>query len=99
MHKNMHAMYKIGPQGEPLEPQSVISTFSNQCSYIVKEHMPITYLNWRKVSEYLKGAVCGDVKSRFKYLVDQYDELCKGHTLYIAGKALQSCSQNSIRTT
>jgi hypothetical protein len=89
VHKKVHAIYKIGPHGEPLEPQIFIGTFSNQCSCIVKEHVPITYLNWRKVPKDLKGAVWGDVKRRFQYPPDQYDEeLCKGHAMYIAGKAL-----------
>jgi hypothetical protein len=45
-----------------LEPRTVIGTFSNQCSCIVREHVPITYLDWRKVLDDLKGAVWGDVK-------------------------------------
>jgi hypothetical protein len=60
--KKVHAIYKIGPHGEPLEPRTVIGTFSNQCSCIVREHVPITYLDWRKVLEHLKGVVWGDVK-------------------------------------
>jgi hypothetical protein len=87
----VHAIYKIGPHGELLEPKSIIGTISNQCSYIVREHILITYLNWRKVLEDLKGAVWGDVQRWFEYPLDQCnEELYKGHALYIAGKALHN---------
>jgi hypothetical protein len=89
VHKKVHAIYKIGPHGEPLEPETIIGVFSNQCSCIVREHMPITYLNWRKVPDDLNGAMWGDMLRRFEYPLDQYNEdLCKGYALYIAGKAL-----------
>jgi hypothetical protein len=45
VHNKVHAIYKIGPHGEPLEPETVIGVFSNQCSCLVREHMPITYMN------------------------------------------------------
>ena len=57
----------MGPRGEPLEPKSVIGTFSNQCSYIVMEKVPITYDDWRKVPKDIKGTVWGEVKKRFMY--------------------------------
>jgi hypothetical protein len=57
VRKKVHAIYKIRPHGEPLEPRIVIGTFSNQCSCIVREHVSITYLDWRKVLEDLKGAI------------------------------------------
>jgi hypothetical protein len=57
VRKKVHAIYKIGPHGEPLETETIIGTFSNQCSCIVREHVPITYLDWRKVPKDLKGAV------------------------------------------
>jgi hypothetical protein len=41
--KKVHAIYKIGPHGEPLEPETVIGVFSNQCYCLVREHVPITY--------------------------------------------------------
>ena len=41
--KKVHAIHKIGPKGEPLDPTIIIGTFSNQCSYIVREKVPITY--------------------------------------------------------
>jgi hypothetical protein len=63
--KKVHAIIKIGPQGEPLEPASVISTFSNQCSCIEREHMPITYSDWKKVSNELKEKVWTDIKKFF----------------------------------
>jgi hypothetical protein len=91
VRKKVHAIYKIGPHGVSLEPDTVIGSFRNQCSCIVREHMPITYLDWRKVPEDLKGAMWGDAKRWFEYPPDQYDEeLCKGHALYIAGKVLRN---------
>jgi hypothetical protein len=85
--KKAHAIYKIGPHGEPLEPRTVIGNFSNLCSCIVREHVQITYLDWRKVLEDLKGVVWGDVKRRFEYPLDQFnEELCKGHAFNIASK-------------
>jgi hypothetical protein len=68
--KKVHAIYKIGPHGEPLDLETVIGTFNNQCSCIVREHVPIAYLDWRKVSEDLKAAVWGDVKRQFEYPPD-----------------------------
>jgi hypothetical protein len=41
--KKAHVIHKIGPKEEPLEPTIIIGTFSNQCSYIVREKVPITY--------------------------------------------------------
>jgi hypothetical protein len=91
VHKKVHAIHRIGPHGEPLEPESVIGPFSNQCSCIVREHVQITYSDWRKVLDDLKGAVWGEVKRRFKYPEDQFDEdVCKRHALFIAGKALRN---------
>jgi hypothetical protein len=55
--KKVHAIHKIGPKGEPLEPTIIIDTFRNQCSYIVKEKVPITYDYWRKVPKEIKGNV------------------------------------------
>jgi hypothetical protein len=49
VHNKVHVIYKIGPHGEPLEPKIVIGVFSNQCSYLVREHVLITYMNWKKV--------------------------------------------------
>jgi hypothetical protein len=49
IRKKVHLIHKIGPKGEPLEPTTIIDTFSNQCSCIVKEKVPITYDDWRKV--------------------------------------------------
>ncbi|RLN11625.1 hypothetical protein C2845_PM09G17090 [Panicum miliaceum] len=91
VHSKVHAIHKIGPHGEPLEPTSVIDVFSNQCAAIVKEHVPITYPDWRKIPADLKGAVWGEVKRRFEYPEDQFDEdVCRCHALFIAGKALRN---------
>ena len=43
VHNKVHAIHRIGPHGEPLELETIIGTFSNQCSCIVREHLPITY--------------------------------------------------------
>jgi hypothetical protein len=89
--KKVHAIHKIGPHGEPLEPISVISIFSNQCSCLVREHVPITHMNWRKVPEGLKEKVWRDLKKRFEYPSDQFNEdLCRVHAVVIAGKALRN---------
>jgi hypothetical protein len=89
--KKVHAILRIGLHGEPSKPQTVIGTFSNQCSCIVREHVPITYSNWKRVLENLKEKVWTDVKSHFQYPPDQYNEtLCRGHALYLAGKALRN---------
>jgi hypothetical protein len=67
VRNKVHAIYKIGPHGEPLEPETVIGVFSNQCSYLVREHVPITYMNWKKVPEGLKDKVWLDMLKRFVY--------------------------------
>ena len=91
IHNKVHVIRKIGPHGEPLEPEEVVGVFSNQCSCIVRQHVPITYSDWRKVPADLKGAVWGEMKRRFIYPEDQFDEdLCKRHVLFIAGKALRN---------
>jgi hypothetical protein len=41
--KKVHVIHKIWPKEEPLEPTIIIGTFSNQCSCIVREKVPITY--------------------------------------------------------
>jgi hypothetical protein len=75
----------------PLEPKTIIGIFSNQCSYLVREHVPITYMNWKNVPEGLKDKVWLDVLKRFVYPPDQYNEaLCRGHAMVIAGKALHT---------
>jgi len=40
--KKVHVITKIGTHGEPLEPLTMIGIFSNQCFYLVREHVPIT---------------------------------------------------------
>ena len=74
-----------------MEPESVIGVFSNQCSYIVRQHVPITYSEWRKVPANLKGVMWGVIKRRFIYPEDQFDEdLCKCHALFVVGKVLRN---------
>jgi len=74
-----------------LEPEQVIGIFSKQFSCIVRQHVLVTYSDWRKVPTDLKGVVRGEMKRRFIYPEDQFDEdLCKRHVLFIAGKALRN---------
>ena len=50
--------------------------------------MPITYSDWRKVPKDIKNTVWGEVKRRFTYPAQGYDEeKCQSHALFIAGKA------------
>jgi hypothetical protein len=59
--------------------------------YVVKEKVPITYLDWRTISKENKDTVWGEVKKRFSFLVEGYDEdRCRSHALAIAGKTLHS---------
>jgi len=89
--KKVHAIHKIGTKGEPLEPITIIGTFNNQCSCIVREKEPITYDDWRKVPKDIKGAVWGEEKRWFTYLAEGYNEdKCMGHELFVASKALQN---------
>ena len=89
--KLVRAIHKIGPKGEPLETTTIIGTFSNQCSCIVREKVPITYDDWRKVPKDIKGNVWGEVKRRFMYPAEGYDEdKCMGHALFVVGKALRN---------
>jgi hypothetical protein len=62
--KKVHAILKIGPQGEPLEPASVIGTFRNQFCCIAREHVPITYSDWKKVPKELKEKVWTHIKKK-----------------------------------
>ena len=57
IHSKLYVVRKIGPHGEPLELEEVIGVFSNQCSCIVRQHVPITYSDWRKVPADLKGVI------------------------------------------
>jgi hypothetical protein len=43
IRKKVRAIHKIGPNGQPLEPTTIISAFSNKCSCIIRERVPITY--------------------------------------------------------
>jgi hypothetical protein len=95
VRKKVHAIHKIGAHGEPLEPKEVIGKFSNQCSCIAREYVPITYFNWKKVPADIKGVMWGEVLRRFRYPEDQFDEdLCKTHALSVAGKAMRNLRTN-----
>jgi hypothetical protein len=55
------------------------------------EKVPITYLDWRTVPKENKDTVWGDVKKRFSFLAEGYDEdRCRSHALAFVGKALRS---------
>jgi hypothetical protein len=84
-------IHKVGLKVEPLEPTVIIGTFNNQCSCIVKEKVPITYNDWRKVPKVIKGNVWGEVKRRFTCPTEGYDEdKYMRHVLFVAGKALRN---------
>ena len=89
--KEVHAIFQIGPNGEPLLPETVIGTFSGQIACLVKEIVPPTYQDWRKVPEDLKGKVWKGVLLRFNYPQEQFDtKRCMKHAMTVAGKALRT---------
>lgn len=91
LSKEVHAIFSLGPNGEPVTPHTVIGTFSNQIGVLVREIVPITYFNWRKVPPELKELVWKGVLLRFNYPADQFEEKkCRKHVLNIAGKALRT---------
>jgi hypothetical protein len=57
IEKKVHAIHRIGSKGQPLEPRRIIGTFSNHYSCIVRDKVPITYDDWRKVPKDIKGMV------------------------------------------
>jgi hypothetical protein len=88
-HDEVLTILAVGPQGKPTQPKTVLGTFSNQCSCIAKEYVPITYDNWNNVPDDLKGVVWGEIKRRFQYPVGYNEEMCKKHALHVASKALR----------
>ena len=51
--------------------------------------MPITYDDWRKDPKDITGNVWGEVKRRFTYPAEGYNEdKCMGHALFVVGKVL-----------
>jgi len=81
---------QVGPQGEPLQPIEIISRFSNPCSCIVREKVPITYENWKLVPKDLKGVVWGEMMRRFTYPDGSNLDKCEAHVMYLAGKVLRN---------
>lgn len=70
-------------------PLNILGVFSNQCSYIDREKVPITYENWKSVPQDFKDHVWGEMKRRFTYPVQGYDEeKSKAHVMDMAGKTL-----------
>jgi hypothetical protein len=84
-------IHRLGPTGEPVSPKKVIGTYNSQCACVVKEKVPITYLDWRTVLKEDKDNVWGEVKKWFSFPAKGYDEdRCRSHALANAGKALRS---------
>ena len=73
-----------------MEQDTIISTFSNQCSCIVREKVPITYENWKLVPKDLKGVVWAKMTRRFTYPEGSNVDNCKAHVMYLGGKALRN---------
>ena len=89
-HDDVHVIAQVGPQGEPLQPIEIISRFSNPCSCIVREKVPITYENWKLVPKDLKGVVWGEMMRRFTYPDGSNLDKCEAHVMYLAGKVLRN---------
>ena len=83
----MHVIYQVGAQEEPMQSTSIIGTFNNQCSCIVREKVPITYENWKTITKLLKDFVWGEMKMRFTYPKGYDEENCKQHVMYLVGKS------------
>jgi hypothetical protein len=92
LKRGQHGRHQISKKkAQPLEPTVIIDTFSNQCSCIVWEKVPITYDEWRKVPKDIKRNVWGEVKRWFTYPPEGYDEdKCIRHALFFIGKALHN---------
>ena len=80
---DVHVIHEVGPQGEPLRPVNILDVFSNQCSCIVREKVPITYDNWKSVPQDFKDHVWGEIRRRFTYPEEGVDEeKCKAHAMH-----------------
>ena len=89
-HYDMHVIYQVGAQEEPMQSTSIIGTFNNQCSCIVREKVPITYENWKLVPKDLKGVVWGEMMRRFTYPDGSNLDKCEAHVMYLVGKVLRN---------
>jgi hypothetical protein len=89
-HYDIHMILQVGPQGQPLLPTMVLSKFSNQCSYLVKEKVPITYQDWRDVLKDFKEHVWKEMLRWFTYPKNTNMPKCREHVMYVAGKALRN---------
>ena len=89
-HNDVHVIDHMGPQGEPLQPIEILGRFSNQCSCIVREKVPITYENWKLVPKDLKGVVWGEMVRRFTYPDGSNLDKCEAHVMYLVGKVLRN---------
>jgi hypothetical protein len=89
-HSDVHLILEVGPQGQPLLPTSVIGKFSNQCSCLVKEKVPISYKDWRDVPEDFKEHVWKEMLRRFTYPKNANMPKCREHVMHVVGKALRN---------
>jgi len=77
-HDDVHVIAQVGPQGEPLQPIEILGKFSNQCSILVREKVPITSENWKDVLEDLEEHMWKEMLRRFMY-PEGYDKVkCRG---------------------
>ena len=63
----VHENLEVGPEGNSVSLQEVFGWFSNQVSCIVREKVFITWPNWHKVPNNVKGNVWGEVTRKFTY--------------------------------
>jgi hypothetical protein len=89
-HNDIHMILQVGLQGQPLLPTMVLGKFSNQCSYLVKEKVPITYQDWRDVLKDFKEHVWKEMLRWFTYPKNTNMPKCREHVMYVAGKALRN---------
>ena len=70
--------------------QVVLGKFSNQCSVLVREIVPITYENWKDVPEDSKEHVWKEMLRQFMYPENANIKKCRGHVMFVVGKALRN---------
>ena len=73
-----------------MQPIQVLGKFSNQCSILVREKVPIMYQNRKDVPEDLKEHVWKKMLRQFTYLEGYDKEKCRSHVMVLVGKALQN---------
>lgn len=83
------AIHEVGKKGEPLEPVSVISKFSNACGVLVRERVDFNIDEWKKVDVLLKNSLWEEIKRRFTYPLGTNEELNRSYALSTCAKALR----------